>query len=96
MNVHCSIIFQECIHCSTSDNILSIPRVYVVIHVASSIIAIVAIASVVHIHIRPRVPGNNVRLIIMSPPALQKFSLVVWVTAAHVHHVTRSHVDAGL
>ena len=32
-----------------------------------------------------------------NPPfAFKLFSLVVGVTAAHVHHITRSHVYAGL
>jgi len=57
----------------TSDNILSIPSVDVIVHI-SSVIAIVVVSSIVH-HVRPGI-------------------LVVRITAAYVHHITRSHVDA--
>ena len=45
-------------HISTSDNILSVPRVDVVVHISSPIIAIVVVvvvSSVVH-HVRPGIP----------------------------------------
>jgi len=58
----------------TSDNILSVPSVNVIVHI-SSVIAIVVVSSIVH-HVRPGI-------------------LVVGVTAAYVHYITRSHVDAG-
>ena len=92
------IIFNQeyYVECLTSYNILSVPRVYIVIHVpSSSIVAIAVVASVVHVHVRPRIPGLMSKY--YNPTSCsQKFSLVVGVTTADVHYVTRSHVDAGL
>ena len=42
----------------TSDNILSIPSVNVIVHI-SSVIAIVVVSSVVH-HVRPGIPSNSI------------------------------------